>query len=245
MVTWRHTSPLYGWPVLKAEKHLINCYTTQSDVQLIFSRIIVFVIYSKDTQKELNCPMWGNPDSGLGKNTLVACKSFLLQFGILGFGIGNAAQRTRIPITITIRNPNSTEKESDKNLRFPFMGRKKGLQACPGKQRFLVWVRRENRAWEKLGNSLLPTHLYLLTRLFAVSYLSLENLIPNHWLTTMKAPIVLLTKHALNKQPFHRSYLHIEGAKKFTLDKKKKYEKIKGYEQCTCEKQVFISIHQY
>ena len=94
-----------------------------------------------------------------------------------------------------------------------------------------------------MGNSLLPTHLYLLTRLFAVSYLSLENLIPNHWLTTMKAPIVLLTKHALNKQPFHRSYLQIEGAKKFTLDKKK-YEKIKGDEQCTREKQVssaFIS----
>ena len=146
MVTWRHTSPLYGWPVLKAEKHLINCYTTQSDAQLIFSRIIVFVIYSKDTQKELNCPMWGNPDSGLAKSSLVACKSFVLQFGILGFGIGNAAQRTRIAITITIRNPNSTEKESDKNLRFPFMGRKKGLQACPGKQHFLVWVRGENRA---------------------------------------------------------------------------------------------------
>ena len=140
------SSSLNGWPVLKAEKHLINCYTTQSDAQLIFSRIIVFVIYSKDTQKELNCPMWGNPDSGLGKSSLVACKSLPLQFGILGFGIGNAAQRTRIPITITIRNPNSTEKESDKNLRFPFMGRKKGLQACPGKQHCLVWVRGENRA---------------------------------------------------------------------------------------------------
>ena len=97
------------------------------------------------------------------------------------------------------------------------MGRKKGFAGLSWQAALSSLSQRRKSGIGKIP----PIHLYLLTRLFALWYLSLENLIPNHWLRTMKAPIVLLTKHALNKQPFHRSYLQIEAAKKFTLDKKK------------------------